>query len=387
MPSLFSSVTFLAAITLASAYTPAPAPTAAPIEKRDTTSPLPLYSYTYAYDQIPYQVNPYAVGRGPQSGYNVCNSTTQGASSDCQTLEITSLSDFCLWGAPGTTGGETIGDIEAAVVAYCIQSGHGGRTITPGAVTAAQFMRTSAYIQITGLFDQTSIGLAANDTGGELDPHGDDNLGNPVGGLVYSQDPAFAVNGSYGQVHNWNLFVGSGTFCFKACFNNITSPDYCENTYDIIGCNYNMPASYTPNEFTSCDGELQDEVGRYTVEGSTQILTWSEPASLSADETLPWTPRIPASSNCQTFSSAALYAASTTSASAAATSTSAGASAYSTGTNSANSRSGSSSSATKTSTSSAAASTSAKPASASTLSIQTGMGLFAAGALVLCFAF
>lgn len=32
-------------------------------------------------------------------------------------------------------------------------------------------------------FDQTSIGLAANDTGGELDPHGDDNLGNPVGGL------------------------------------------------------------------------------------------------------------------------------------------------------------------------------------------------------------
>lgn len=58
MPSLFSSVTFLAAITLASAYTPAPAPTAAPIEKRDTTSPLPLYSYTYAYDQI---VSPFSL--------------------------------------------------------------------------------------------------------------------------------------------------------------------------------------------------------------------------------------------------------------------------------------------------------------------------------------
>lgn len=37
-----------------------------------------------------------------------------------------------------------------------------------------QFMKTSAYIQVTGRFNQTGVGLAANDTGGELDPHGAD---------------------------------------------------------------------------------------------------------------------------------------------------------------------------------------------------------------------
>lgn len=58
----------VSATTITSA--PTATPTAAPREKRATTSPLPLTAYTYAYDQVPYQVNPYNVGRGPQSGYN-----------------------------------------------------------------------------------------------------------------------------------------------------------------------------------------------------------------------------------------------------------------------------------------------------------------------------
>jgi hypothetical protein len=37
-------------------------------------------------------------------------------------------------------------------------------------------MKTSAYIQITGHFNQYGIGLTPNDTGGELDPHGADNV-------------------------------------------------------------------------------------------------------------------------------------------------------------------------------------------------------------------
>lgn len=38
--------------------------------------------------------------------------------------------------------------------------------------------------------------------------------------------------------------------------------------FDLLGCSYNMPASYTPNEFTSCDGDLQDPVGTYTLNGA-----------------------------------------------------------------------------------------------------------------------
>lgn len=69
--------------------------TPAPLEQRattyETTTPLPLTDYSYPYSAVPYQVNPYAVGRGPQSGYNICNSTTEGATSQCQTLIANTL--------------------------------------------------------------------------------------------------------------------------------------------------------------------------------------------------------------------------------------------------------------------------------------------------------
>ncbi|KAG8854294.1 hypothetical protein FRB96_007699 [Tulasnella sp. 330] len=42
-------------------------------------------------------------------------------------------------------------------------------------------MRTPGYIQVIGLFNQTSINLDPTDPGGELDPHDDDQLGNPIG--------------------------------------------------------------------------------------------------------------------------------------------------------------------------------------------------------------
>ena len=48
-------------------------------------------------------------------------------------------------------------------------------------------MKTSAYIQITGHLNQSGVGLASNDTGGELDPHGADLVRTPkccyVGGI------------------------------------------------------------------------------------------------------------------------------------------------------------------------------------------------------------
>jgi len=173
-------------------------------------------------------------------------------------------------------------------------------------------MKTSAYIQITGHLNQTGVGLASNDTGGELDPHGADLAGNPLGGLVYSSGlPTAKDNSTEIQVISWNNFVGSNVFCIKLCDNSITTPNYCENRIDLLGCDYNMPASYVDGEFTSCEGELQDVVGTYTSNG--QTLTWSQPASLDPSTTLPWTPRIPASSNCVTYSSAQLYGGNTAS--------------------------------------------------------------------------
>ena len=62
-------------------------------------------------------------------------------------------------------------------------------------------------MQVVGFIDNTAIGLASNDTGGELDPHGADLQGNPLGGVVYSNSTPDATNGALTQVNNWNMSV------------------------------------------------------------------------------------------------------------------------------------------------------------------------------------
>jgi len=207
---------------------------------------------------------------------------------------VNTIDDFCLWGSPTPAG--TIGDIEAVVVAYCTKAGHGTRLIPPGALTAVQFIKAPGYIQVTGLMDQTGLNLQASDTGGELDPHGADLAGNPLGGLVFSNNlPTAKDNTTITQVNNWNNFIGSGQFCIKACDPTITDPDYCQNTFDTQGCDFNMPASYAPNQFTSCEGENQAPAGA--------------------------APVIPATSNCITYTSSLIYRTVSTTSSAATTST------------------------------------------------------------------
>ncbi|GAA5980716.1 hypothetical protein JCM5350_006362 [Sporobolomyces pararoseus] len=281
------------------------APSGTQLAKRAASSPNPLTDYTYSYSAIPYQVNPYPVGRGPQSGYNICNSTTSGPDSNCQTLVANNISDFCLWGSPTTSANGTIGDVEAAVVAYCTNDQHGARVMPPGTITGLQVLRTKAYTQWTGRMNLTGVNLMSDDTGGELDPHGADQLGNPLGGLVYSFGLPSGDNKTLAQVISWNQFIGTGEFCLKLCDPSVTSPNYCENKFDLIGCAYNMPASYEDNVFLDCDSDLQEVVGTYVSGG--QTLTWSQPSSLPADSTLPWTPSIPATSNCKTYQSTDIF--------------------------------------------------------------------------------
>lgn len=75
--------------------------------------------------------------------------------------------------------------------------------IPDGAITAAHFVRTPYYVQIHGFWDGTQMNIVSTtsascsricadhaqpegDSGGELDPHGPDAVGNPIGGNVTS---------------------------------------------------------------------------------------------------------------------------------------------------------------------------------------------------------
>lgn len=74
-------------------------------------------------------------------------------------------------------------------------------------VIDSQWTKTSAYIQAVGFINNTGLSLDPTDEGGELDPHGADLQGNPLGGVVFSNGTADSDGTTMVQVHNWNTCV------------------------------------------------------------------------------------------------------------------------------------------------------------------------------------
>ncbi|KAH8818879.1 hypothetical protein DL96DRAFT_374042 [Flagelloscypha sp. PMI_526] len=267
----------------------------------------PLASQRFDYPSgIPQQVDTeQGLARGVQFGFNRCNSTTENQESNCQTGFVNSLDDFCLWSAPKPNS--VVGDTEGESVAWCTKPGRGTRLIPNGALQGVQFMRTPDYVQVVGFVDQQQIDLDPKDFGGELDPHGADFRGNPLGGLVYSNAWS-GNNDTYQQVIEWHNFMGGNAFCFKVCDpKGPNAAKFCEHIYDRIGCLYNAPNAAKNGTFESCQGENQDFPGVYVdAGGATQ--TFKQPPE-GVEPSPPYTPRIPASSNCVQFQSTALYTA------------------------------------------------------------------------------
>jgi len=210
-------------------------------------NPNQVWNTGYYHSQLP------STSENGQTGTNNCG-TTSSQNSNCQTVWINDVDDFCLW-APPSPG--TIGDTEREEVAWCTKSGRGTRTIPNGALAGVHFVKTPDYVQVTGVGDFTTINIPKGDEGGELDPHGADGNGNPIGGLVYGNS-----FGSGLQYHEWTNFVSDSEFCFRAC----TGPNAarnCQHIYDVMGCFWNMPANYDAGVFESCIGDDDLPMGVY----------------------------------------------------------------------------------------------------------------------------
>lgn len=163
---------------------------------------------TYELDALPIQYmgsNRIPGGGDPQYGWNQCANNTWNQQSKCQTAWINSIVDWCIWGPP--EGGD-IASTERIAVAYCTTGKHGTRVIPDGTITGAHFLKTPSYVQVSGIGDFTSIGITNGDSGGELDYAGADDLGNPVGGVIFTT----AIPGTHGkptQVQYWTNFSES----------------------------------------------------------------------------------------------------------------------------------------------------------------------------------
>ena len=106
-----------------------------------------------------------------------------------------------MWAPPSK---QSIGDSERYEVSYCTKAGHGTRLIPPGTLTGVHWQWTEKFVQITGTGKFTQMNIPAGDDGGELDPHGADGNGNPIGGLVLSN-----IGGKTFQFKEWTQFSTS----------------------------------------------------------------------------------------------------------------------------------------------------------------------------------
>ncbi|EJT97838.1 hypothetical protein DACRYDRAFT_24793 [Dacryopinax primogenitus] len=248
-----------------------------------TASVIAQYSATYLPSDAPPQ------SEDGQSGTNQCGGGSNQTSL-CQNAYINGVDDFCLWAPPDTTYQgvpSSIGQTERIEVAWCMRSGYGTRLIPNGAITGAHFIQTPNYVQILGSGDMTKLNLPSGDDGGELDPHGADGLGNPIGGLVFGT--SFGVLQQY---HEWTNFMWYGGFCFRACVDGPDASVYCNHIYDTLGCGWNMPGNYSSGVFESCQADNTEPMGVYVNDGTTSTFFQGQPSTPDAHTPAP-------SSNCQ----------------------------------------------------------------------------------------
>ncbi|KAK6904870.1 hypothetical protein I204_08492 [Kwoniella mangroviensis CBS 8886] len=214
------------------------------------------YTATYQVGSLP------QYSEEGQSGTNQCG-TTSSQTSNCQNVFVNAVDDFCLWGPPDThseegDGTSKIGNVEQIVVAYCLKDGYGTRLIPEGTIKGAHFVKVESekvsYVQVTGNGDLTKLLIPAGDEGGELDPHSWTGLGNPQGGLVFTN----AFSGSYEQTHEWTSFMSSDEFCIRACRDGPNAAAYCEHIYDVLSCGFTIPGDMGDG-FDQCLGAPTDE--------------------------------------------------------------------------------------------------------------------------------
>jgi len=260
-------------------------------------TPLIDQRYSWPYSG-PYKIDTSDGPRGIMTGINQCNSTTANQNSLCVNAVVNSIQDFCVFAPPEPNS--LIANVEGECVAWCVNGQkYGTRTIPSGAVTGMQFVKAPGYVamglNIVGplLYDQ------ASDAGGELDPHGADGRGNPIGSLMYTNAFGGSSTGET-QATEWHEFIGGTQICMKVC-NPSQATDsrsnLCDNIYDTVGCNANVPLNYGAigNSFVSCLGDNQ-------LPPAQNVQALSNGGSIFT----------PATSQCSTFASSQIFTVSAT---------------------------------------------------------------------------
>ncbi|KAF7333444.1 hypothetical protein MVEN_02360400 [Mycena venus] len=202
--------------------------------------------------------------------------TTINQKSMARLLSVNSIDDFCLFAPP--TGPSAIADTETEEVAWCTMPRNNARVIPDGTITGVSFLKTDFYVQIMGHGDFTKLNVQPGDAGGELDPHGAEGTGNPVGGNVTTT----VADGTDLPIAEWMLYMSANQFCLRACYNansTYSSAFMCWHELDVMGCEFVMPGTYhDAGTFETCDADVAYPPGWYptVVDGTTSFSTFAQ---------------------------------------------------------------------------------------------------------------
>lgn len=141
-------------------------------------------------------------------------------------------------------------------------------------MTSVQFVKTPLYVQLYARGDFTNINMALNDSGGELDPHGEFNTGNPIGGNVTSNVKDGQTDVFYQE---WMNYLSSEEVCFRVCIagsDQATPAIECQHQLDVMGCQFVMAQLPVQDGiFESCESDSAYPPGLYPQpDGSTSTF-------------------------------------------------------------------------------------------------------------------
>ncbi|WFD33833.1 hypothetical protein MCUN1_000653 [Malassezia cuniculi] len=250
---------------------------------------------------------------GPTNPNKPTLNTPVNQSSEARLATINSVDDWCTFGPMDNS--EPLGNVEDRTVAYCTKPRNNARVIPDGTVTSAHFVRTPLYVQVMAFGDFTKINFQHGDMGGELDPHGATNKGNPIGGNVTSN-----VTGTDVFYEEWMNYISYEMLCFRVCIagnDQIPAAVECEHELDEMGCRIIMPGNYDNQGFDECDADAAYPPGIYVSNGQTSTFrqyntgVWTDDKGKThgytngdPDQSTPsLAMTIPSSSNCRTVSS------------------------------------------------------------------------------------
>ncbi|KAI7905275.1 uncharacterized protein BX663DRAFT_469160 [Cokeromyces recurvatus] len=136
-------------------------------------------------------------------------------------ISVKSETEFCSFLPPHP--GDFVATTESRGKAFCTKPGLGGEVFPEGFITAAHFLKTDNYAQVTGRFDRKKYDLHASDDGGQYD---------------YHDVPCASCNG-------YKYFVNlvgpnADTFCIRCCNNS----EDCNIGISTYGCERVIPGNY-----------------------------------------------------------------------------------------------------------------------------------------------